>query len=65
MGVPPIAEALREAGLKELELYIRRRNNMVVQFIAIRPIMDLCLEAERRPGVRVQKWWWYQDGLQL
>ena len=65
MGVPPIAEALREAGLKELELYIRRRNNMVVQFIAIRPIMDLFMEAERRPGVRVQKWWWYQDILQL
>ena len=65
MGVPPIAEALREAGLKELELYTRRRNNMVVQFIATRPIMDLCLEAERRPGIRFPKWRWYQDGLRI
>ena len=26
---PPIAEALREAGIKDLEVYIRRRQNTV------------------------------------
>ena len=31
---------------------------LLAQFITTRPIMDLCLEAERRPGSRVAKRWW-------
>ena len=52
---PPIAEALREAGIKDLEVYIRRRQNTVAQFISIQTIIYFCLKAERCPGDRVPK----------
>ena len=38
---------------------------MVVQYIANRPILDLSLDTERRPGSRAPKWWWEQEGLFL
>ena len=57
----PLAEAMAETGLQEVETYVSRRQNTV----ATRPIMDLCLAAEQRPGSRVAKRWWEQDGLDL
>ena len=54
-----------EAILQEVKTYVSRRQNTVTQFIATRPIMDLCLAAEWRPGSRVAKRWWEQDGLDL
>ena len=62
---PPLADAMGEAGMEELETYIARRQNMVAQYIATRPILDLCPEAERCPGARVAKRWWEQEGLSL
>ena len=53
-----LTEAMTEARLKEVETYISCRQNKVAHFIATRPIMDLCLAAERRLGSRVEKWWW-------
>ena len=53
-----ILEALQEAGLEEIKVYIGRWNNTMAQFIGTRPIMDLYLEVERRPVDRVAKWWW-------
>ena len=47
-----------KALLQEVETYVSRRQNMVAKFIATRPIMDLCLAAEWRPGPRVSKRWW-------
>ena len=52
-----IEEALREVGIEELEVYIQRSQNTVAQFISTRPIVDLCMEAERCPGNRVTKQW--------
>ena len=34
-----------------VRVYIVRRQNMVAHYIATRPIMDLCLAAERKPGL--------------
>ena len=48
-----------------MEIYISRRQNIVAQFIVTSPIMDLCLAAAQRPGSRVSKRWWEQDGLNL
>ena len=45
-------------GLDEIGVYIDGRQNMVAQYIAARPIMDLCLAAERRPGMRLLRRWW-------
>ena len=37
----------------------------MAQYIANRPILDLCLEAEKRPGERMGKRCWEQAGLSL
>ena len=56
---------MSEVGVQEVETYAARRQNTVAQFIATRLIMDLCLAAARRPGARVSKRWWEQEGLDL
>ena len=52
-----LEDAIAEAGLQEMETYVSGRQNIVAQYIATRPIMDLCLEAKRRPGPRVEMRW--------
>ena len=54
-----------EVGVKELDTYINLHQNTVAQFIAIRPIMDLCLAAVWCPGAWVLKRWWEQEGLDI
>ena len=56
---------LVEVVLQYVDTYVSLQQNTVAQFIATRPIMDLFLAEERRPGSRVDKWWWEQDGLDL
>ena len=56
---------MAEAGLQEVETYVSRRQNTVVQYIVTRPIMDLCLAKNRRPGPIVTMRWWEQEGLDL
>ena len=51
---PPLAEAKQEAGIKEMEVCIGRRQNTVVQYIFARPIMELYLESDR-PGGKGRK----------
>ena len=40
---PHMEDAITEAGLKDVETYISCRQNTVAQYIANRPIVDLCL----------------------
>ena len=47
---------MTEAGVQEVETYITLHKNTLTQFITTRPIMDLCLVAAHRLGVRVSKW---------
>ena len=54
-----------EAGLQEVDTYIYRRQNTVAQYIATRPIIDLCLAEKRRLGPRVSMWLWEHEGLDL
>ena len=54
-----------EAGFEGIGKYITRRQNVVAQYIATRPIMDLCERSDRRPGGRVYRRWWEQAGLDL
>ena len=60
---PPLAEAMVDMGFQEVETYVSLLHNTAAQFIATRPIMDLCLAAERNPGSRLANRWWEQDGL--
>ena len=56
---------MAEAGLQEVETYVSRSHNTVVQYIATRTIVDLCLAANRMPGPRVAMWWLEKEGLDL
>ena len=61
---PLLTEAMYKVELQEVETYISRHQNIVSQFNATRPIMDLCLVAERRLGSQVSKRWWEQEVLE-
>ena len=50
MGVHLGEVEREEAGFELMETYIRRRQNAVAQYIAMRPILDLCEVAERKWG---------------
>ena len=45
----PIRVALEMVGLEDTGVYIARRQNMAAQYIAARPIMELCLEVDQKP----------------
>ena len=54
---------MAEEGFKETRTYVTRRQNTVAQYIATRPILDLCKQYDWMPGEWVSHWWWEQDGL--
>ena len=54
-----------EASLQDLETYVSCHQNTVAQYIATRPIMDLCLAEKWKTGKRVEMRWWEQEGLYL
>ena len=49
----PIGAALEMVGLEDIGVYIARHQNTVAQYIETCPIMDLCLMAERKTGLRL------------
>ena len=51
---------ITEVGLEEVETYVVRRQNTVVQYIVTSTILELCLAEEQRPGARVTRNWWDQ-----
>ena len=54
-----------ESGFEGIRKYITRRQNTVAQYIATRPILDLCEKSARRPGERLSRRWWEQADLDL
>ena len=60
---PPIEEALEEAGLFRMEVYINRRQNTMVDYVATRPLLDLCMECDRLDGSSRATLWWEQDNV--
>ena len=62
---PPIVVALETVGVDEIGVYIAFRQNTVTQYIATRPIIDLCLMAERKPGLQISRQWWEQPALYI
>ena len=54
---------MKEAGFTDVRKSITRRQNTVVQFIATRPLLDLCEGTTQRGGARVTMRWWYQKGI--
>ena len=60
-----MVEKTSASGLEDMETYFLRRKNTIAQYITTSPILELCLEVERKPGVRVVKIWWEKVGLYL
>ena len=56
---------MAEEGYQEVETYVSFHQNTVAQYIATRPIIDICLAAKQRPGPGVAIQWWEQEGLYL
>ena len=54
---------MKEAGLVDLRTSINRRHNTFAQYIATRPLLDLCKGAKKREGAWVKIRWWDQSGI--
>ena len=54
---------MKEAGFKETRTSITNRQNTVAQYIATRPLLNLCERAKQRGGPRVSRRWWDQKGI--
>ena len=54
---------MAEAVLQEVENCVSHRQNTVPQFSVTSTIVDLCLVAERMPGLRLDKRWLEKDGI--
>ena len=54
---------MKEAGLTDVRTSINRRQNTFAQYIATRPLLDLCEEAKQREVARVTIRWWDQSGI--
>ena len=55
---PPLAEAMGEVGFYGIRKLVIRMQNTAAQYIATRPILELCERTTRRPGERVSWQWW-------
>jgi len=60
---PPIDEVLEEAGLYPIEVYINRCQNHLVDYVATRPLLELCLKCDRLDGSSRARLWWEQDNV--
>lgn len=60
---PPLQEAMEKASLWPMREYVRRRQATVEDYIATRPIYNLCIaaDAEPLPGSTSRLRWWNQD----
>ena len=54
---------MKEAGFTDVRTPINRRQKTVAQYIATRPLLDLCEGATQRGGARVTMRWWDQKGI--
>ena len=43
---PPLEAAMKAVGLEEVEMYVLHRQNTITQYIATRPILELCMVME-------------------
>ena len=60
---PSLEGAMKEAGFKDIRTSINNRQNTVAQYIATRPLLDLCEGANQIRGARVSRRWWDQKGI--
>ena len=54
---------MKEAGFTDVRTSINRRQNTVTQYIATRPLLELCDGTTQTGGARVTMRWWDQKGI--
>ena len=62
---PPLTSAMEETVSKETGVYIQKRQNTAAQYIATRPILNLCERSVWRLGAWVSRRWWKQKVLDI
>ena len=60
-----MTSTMEEAEFEEMGVYVQKRQNTVVQYIATQPILDLCERSVWRPGAWFSRRWWEKHGLDL
>ena len=60
---PALEGAMKEAGFKGIRTSINNRQNTVAQYIATRPLLELCEGTNQIGGARVSKSWWDKKGI--
>ena len=60
---PSLMGSMKEAGFTDVRMSITRSQNMVAQYIATRPLLELCEGAKQQGGARVTMRWWDQKGI--
>ena len=60
---PSLEGDMREAGLTGINKSIADRQNTVAQYIATRPLLDLCKGDRAREGAKVPMRWWNQADI--
>ena len=63
MYYPSLVGSVKEAGFTEIRKSITNRQNTVAQYIATRPLLDLCERTTHRGEARVYRRWWDQKGV--
>lgn len=58
---PPLAEAMKLAGLYPMKEYVRRRQATYADYLATRPLYQLCVNTPPVPGTSRQLRYWEQD----
>ena len=59
-----VVEAFEEAGVLPIVEYIHVRQMRIANYVATRPIYELCRNATWRPGSARRTLWWTQPKLQ-
>ena len=62
---PLLDTYMKAVGMEYVDTFVLCSQNTVAQYIATRPILDLCLAAEIRPGEYLSMIWWEQSGLEI
>ena len=60
---PSLEGAMKEAGFTDVRTSINIRHNTVAQYIATRPILDLCEGTTQIGEARVTIRWWDHKGI--
>ena len=58
---PKLADVLEECGLKTITEYINVHRQIIAEYVATCPILEECVQGERRRGAIPRHWWWEQE----